>query len=301
VSLLKDVASFVRWRLVPVRYATRLLSVRPGRLRRPQPSQRADSLEIARVGGIAGPRIDAETLAKINAIYRPRTEGVERRNHGHPFVNLIADEDFTLDNPIMQMAFSTAMLDVAFDYFGGGCTMDSLQVLYSYKTDGDPRESQMWHLDYGDSKSLHYIAYLNDVSSTDDGPFVFADKQTTDHIGRSLIIRRIEDGSFSKEVGDGQICTFLGKAGDAMLVDPSACYHQGSRCRNEAGRLAVFITFSTLLPFVPPQPPILRNREKLMEIGLKLRPDLDENLLREMLMLPRVKRSMAQKSAAALH
>jgi len=277
VSLLKDVASFVRWRLVPVRYATRLLSVRPGRLRRPQPSQRADSLEIARVGGIAGPRIDAETLAKINAIYRPRTEGVERRNHGHPFVNLIADD------------------------FGGGCTMDSLQVLYSYKTDGDPRESQMWHLDYGDSKSLHYIAYLNDVSSTDDGPFVFADKQTTDHIGRSLIIRRIEDGSFSKEVGDGQICTFLGKAGDAMLVDPSACYHQGSRCRNEAGRLAVFITFSTLLPFVPPQPPILRNREKLMEIGLKLRPDLDENLLREMLMLPRVKRSMAQKSAAALH
>lgn len=180
----------------------------------------------------------------------------------------------------MQFTFSPKILDVAHDYFHGRFLFDSIQVLYSWPTNHRPRESQLWHRDYGDSRSLHCITYLRDVTTADDGPFVFADKQDSKRIRRTLRIRRIPDDCFARELGAGCSRTFLGKAGDSVWVDPSACYHYGSRCNQP--RLAAFITFSTDRPFEAPTKPMIENADALLRTAASLRPDLSKGYLQHL-------------------
>ena len=274
------VMGFMRWRLVPVRYA--------GKLRRTLTGSRTAVPRCALVervdehGYAPGPRIDPPTLEAILARYRPRIERVEPTRTGHPFTNLVTAADYTTEDPVVRLAFSNSVLDVAHDYFGGRLTLDSIQVLYSWPTEG-LSDSQMWHKDYGDSRSFHWIAYLNDVSSDLDGPFVFVDREDTRRIARSPFIRRIDDQRFMKELGDGQVRRFTGQAGESVYVDPSACYHYGSRCRQP--RLAIFITFNSDRPFVAATDLVRQNAQRLLDVGRALRPDLSESYLRTLLAL----------------
>ena len=214
-------------------------------------------------------------------MYRPRASQVVARDSGHPFVNLFLPQDMTADNPVIALAFSPPVLDVADDYFAGRCVLDSLQVLYSYPTHGGMRESQLWHKDYGDSRSIHWIAYLNDVTGADDGPFSFVDKHDARRIARSAFIRRIPDHRFMRELGNGQVRQFLGRAGESVFVDPAACYHIGSRCKN--ARLAIFATFNSDRAFFAPTPLVRENRQALFDAARQLRPDLNTEYLQRLL------------------
>lgn len=286
MSWLRNAASFARWRLIPVRYATRLFQVRPGSFRRPGPPRLAVNEAIARDGFHAGPRLDKAAVEELRGVYVPRTATAARPDRNHPFVNLVEPGDLEADRPIMRHAFSREVLDVALDYFGGACTLDSIQVLYTFPGNGMPTESQMWHKDYGDSKSFHCVTYLNDVRSEADGPFVFASKPDTRRIARSPLVRRIDDDRFARELGPGTIRSFLGEAGESVLIDPAVCYHYGSRCTAPQGRLAIFVTFNSLLPFVGPQALVAGHRERIYRAGKALRPDIEDGILRRLLMLP---------------
>ena len=281
MQAIRDVYQLLRWRLIAVRYLwkiKRFLTV-PS-LPRPAARGNSDS-PIARHGHAPGPRIAAAQLDEIRAIYAPRAAEVVPAERGHPFVNLIRPEDITPDNPVMRFAFSREVLDAAHDYFGEEFRFDSIQVLYSYPTEGRHRESQMWHRDYGDTKSFHCVAYVNDVLEPEDGPFVFVDRNDTKRIASAPIIRRIPDDKFRKELGDGQVRSFLGKAGESVFVDPSACYHFGSRC--ERARTAIFVTFNTHRPFVPAIPLMRENRQTLVETAKAIRPDLSPAFIERIL------------------
>jgi len=247
------------------------------------PPRTAAVQQINELGYDAGPKLSPPQLERITQIYRPRTVGVPQLEHGHPFVNLFGPDDIDAANPVFDLAFSPAILGIADDYFAGRLILDSIQVLYSWPTHGEPRESQLWHKDYGDTKSFHWIAYLNDVNGPADGPFTFVDKKDTRRIGHSPFIRRISDQAFAKELGDGQLRQFLGRAGDSVFVDPSTCYHNGSRCKN--ARLAIFVTFNTDTPFVAPIPLIRENRQRIFDAAKRVRPDLSDSYLRRLLQL----------------
>ena len=173
---------------------------------------------------------------------------------------------------------SPAVLDVADDYFGGRFSVDSIQLLYSWPTEGPLRASQYWHKDYGDSRSLHCVAYVTDVFTPEDGPFVYIDRADTQRIGTSPFIRRIEDRQLEAELGSGVQRTFYGRAGESVLIDPAACYHYGSRCQRP--RLAIFATFNTDRPFVSATPAIRAGAALAAAEAAKVRPDLDESYLR---------------------
>jgi hypothetical protein len=281
MSVLHDVMHFVRWRVIALRYLGKLKGFSAGSVFRRTPPKTAVVERIRKDGHDAGPEIPPQELARIAAIYGPRTLEVARAESGHPFVNLFAAEDISAENPVLRSAFSPGVLDVADDYFGGHLVLDSIQVLYSWPTQGALRESQMWHKDYGDTKSFHWIAYINDVTGPQDGPFAFIDKADTKRISRSPFIRRIEDQSFEKELGNGVMRQFLGRAGESVFVDPAVCYHSGSRCKNE--RLAVFVTFNTDRPFVAPIAVIRENKERLFDAAKRLRPDISDSYLQKLL------------------
>ena len=46
----------------------------------------------------------------------------------------------------------------------------------------------------------------------------------------------LPDDDFSKELKGGQVRVFAGRAGDSIFVDPAACYHYGSRCKQSQAR-----------------------------------------------------------------
>jgi hypothetical protein len=283
MSRLHDAAHFLRWRLIALRYAGRLrgLSARGVSARRPP--RTATARRVRSEGYDVGPRIAPQQLEQITSLYRARTAQVMERDAGHPFVNLFEVRDIAADNPVVRLAFSPEVLDIADDYFCGRFILDSIQVMYSYPTQGDLRESQMWHKDYGDSRSIHWVAYLNDVTGPDDGPFAFIDKRDTGRIARSAFIRRIADEKFLEELGDGRLRQFLGAQGESVFVDPAACYHSGSRCKN--ARLAIFVTFNTDRPFFPPTPLVRENRERLFDAARHVRPDLNDDYLKSLLRL----------------
>lgn len=282
MTSLRDIGSFIRWRLIPVRYATMLMEY--GKYAgAPHAGVSKTSGIIEEQGYHVGPTLDAETVGALREIYVPRGKSVVPKDRGAPFVNLVKPDDFTIDNPLMKVAFSHEVLDPAIDYFGGRLTLDSIQVLYSYPT-GALRESQFWHKDYGDRKSFHCVIYLNDVLTDDKGPFVFVDKKDTKRIRKSITIRRLADEELKAELGEGKIRSFYGKAGESVLVDPAVCYHYGSRCTSEP-RFAIFVTFNSPTPFVPASTQVLGNAERLAEVAAHLRPDLNPRFLRNILRL----------------
>ena len=283
MAVIRRIASFLRWRLVPVRYAGRVARVRSYSFRRRGSPNMDIAQQVEKSGYALGKRIDESVLEQIVAIYHPRKASIVPKDTGHPFVNLVTDKDVDASNPIWKLVFSPDIIDVARDYFGGYCTLDSVQVLYSWQTSEPLRESQKWHKDYGDSKSLHFMIYLNDVTDDSDGPFVFVDKASTRQIRRSPIIRRIDDKQFFSELGDGKPIRFLGAAGDYAVVDPAVCYHYGSRCRSAEGRLALFITFNSDMPFVPAQDLISGNPQEIANLAKRWRPDLSGEFLNRLL------------------
>lgn len=284
MSTATNVLSFLRWRIVAVRYAGKVSGSSPaGWLRRSVPPRGRIAGAVQERGHEPGPTLAPEVLAHVQSIYRPRSERVVARPSGHPFVNLVEAQDFAPTNPVFRHAFSPEVLDVAHDYFGGRLTLDSIQVLHSWPTEGPPHDSQAWHKDYGDNKSLHCVTYLNDVLKAEDGPFVFVDRADTARIRRSPFIRRIDDTQFASELGDGQVRIFHGRAGASVFVDPSACYHYGSRCRHP--RLAIFVTFNTDSPFVPATEPIRQHARSILAAAQQVRPDLRESYLRSLLRL----------------
>lgn len=275
----------LRWRLIPIRYAGKIgrhLSARPVPARFHEVAandvgQHPAVQALHDRGHAPGPTIVPPLLAEIIAVYGPRSEQVVPTSGGHPFINLFRAEDIDPSNPVFSFAVSPQVLDVAHEYFGGKLQYDSIQVLHSWPTEGGLAESQLWHKDYGDSKSFHCVAYLNDVMDDGAGPFVYVDRNDTRRIARSLLVRRIDDATFGRELGAGTIRRAIGAAGQSIFVDPSACYHYGSRCQRP--RLAVFITFSTDKPYVGAQPPLSQNGRKAAQAAAVLRPDLTQAYL----------------------
>lgn len=278
MNAVREAYRFLRWRPIPIRYA--------GKLRRSLAAQprvpRDPAIEtLSREGWVRGPSISAGELDEIRAIYEPRIAEVVPVPGGHPFTNLFRPEDISADSPLCRFAFSPAVLDAAHDYFDGRPRYNAIQMMYSWPTEGELRESQMWHRDYGDSKSFHCIVYVNDLLTPDHGPFVFVDRPDTRRIRKLPFIRRISDEKFKRELGTGEIRAFYGKAGDSVFVDPAACYHYGSRCR--IPRMAVFVTFSTDRPYVSQTGFVERNRERFLAAARAIRPDLSDAYIRSIL------------------
>lgn len=278
---IKNKINYLRSHLIAKRKFSMLFNISSKTFIKLEPSVTESSVVLNNVGYTQGPTCSPEVLNEIKSIYEPRIADVIPKATGAPFKNLMRDEDITIDNPVIKLAFSKEILDPAIDYFGGKLLFESLQVLYSYPTNGDLRESQYWHKDFGDSKSFHCIMYLNDVKEVNQGPFVFVNRTESKKMKRSFLIRRIKDEDFMKELGDGKVETFYGKAGESILVDPAVCYHYGSRCKE--GRLAIFFTYNTSTPYVILPTLIQRNSDKLFEIGKILRPDLPVKKLKVLL------------------
>ncbi|WP_370179066.1 hypothetical protein [Alteriqipengyuania sp.] len=274
-AALHDTANFLRWRLVPVRKLGKVKNQLVGRAAPPRRATSFDPDRLAQlhaVGCCPALPVDQGLVAQIQDMYMPRAEKVVPTTRGHPFTNVMPPEDYHADNPVFRLAFSDDILNAAEAYFDGKFSFASIQVIRSFPTEGKLRESQKWHRDYGDSQSLHFILYLNDVLDDDGGPFAYIDREKSKKVNRSPVIRRLTDDEIAAETGDDHYERFYGKAGEAILTDPAVCYHFGSRCKTP--RTAVFVTFNTHVPYTEMMQPLGSHRKRAAEQARKVRPDL---------------------------
>ena len=269
---LVKILSFFRWRIVVVRYITLLINLKIRNLFvKPKYSNLVFRLE--KFGYAQGPDMSEDVSNAILEFYKLKIECAIKIKSYQPFENIMTEEDLVESNPLIKYAFSEDVLRKAIEYYRGYISLNAIQLLYSYPSGAELKESQFWHKDYGDSKSLHVITYLNDVLDDESGPFTFVDKIESKKISWSPFIRRIADDQFEKELGSNDINRFYGKKGSTLMVDSSVCYHYGSR--GIKPRLAVFITFNSSMPFTPAAAFTDKYSLKIKELGKIVRPDLN--------------------------
>lgn len=246
VNQLRSAASFVRWRLKPVRWSGKLL----GQLRQfPQrpyaQSERKASgskayAELSGNGytkfapGLSLPQIDVARLAG--------------KASGKAFVDVGKDFPDQLAEAFVKIMSLPGAQETVLDYFDGCPRLWNVALNYSDVSD-QASESQLWHFDYGDTKQLHFMVYFTDVE-LDCGPFTFFDASTSAQVPRHpLVIERFTDDDLSRNYGinvSQRSIRLVGARGDVFAADPGRILHQGARCSKS--RLVMFITFTTPAP-----------------------------------------------------
>jgi hypothetical protein len=246
VNQLRSVASFVRWRLKPVRWSGKLLGQLQQLPQRPhaQSERKANGFrayaELSGNGytkfatGLSLPQIDVARFAG--------------RASGKAFVDVGQDFPDQLAEAFVKIMSFPGVQETVLDYFDGCPRLWNVALNYSDVSD-QASESQLWHFDYGDTKQLHFMVYFTNVE-LDCGPFTFFDATTSAQVTRHpLVIERLTDNDLSRNYGinvSQRSIRLVGARGDVFAADPGRILHQGARCSKP--RLVMFITFTTPAP-----------------------------------------------------
>lgn len=164
---------------------------------------------------------------------------------------------------IDRIAHNEKLVEVARRYLGAEPILWLTQLKWSFgpdaaeerrgllASDNEPiqYDSDAFHYDTLDFKSLTVFIYLTDVDATC-GPHVVI--ENTQHKSFAEICRIIlSDEAARQKIGD-RIQTILGKKG-TMLFEETSCFHKASRCHNK--RLMLSIDY-VLQRSPPPERPV---------------------------------------------
>jgi hypothetical protein len=97
-----------------------------------------------------------------------------------------------------------------------------------------PRDSQLYHIDYYSRPSVYVIVLLRDTTQ-ESGPFTFLPRAVSDRAARALNYHsrrrgyRVSDQEIYSVIDRKEVVEFCGRRGTVLFVDSSACFHYGSR------------------------------------------------------------------------
>jgi hypothetical protein len=171
---------------------------------------------------------DELSAARANANREPGTIGQKTFNRELLGSNPILDPEiiyarFALQNPILQIANAYFRMYTRLRYYN---------VWHTFATNGEARESQLWHYDREDRYILKVFVYFSDV---DDGagPFTYAPGT---HLKKKLRrqpeffveggVRRSNDRQMSEIVSPQQWVKCTGSKGTIVFADTRG-YHKG--------------------------------------------------------------------------
>ena len=249
---IRKLASDIKWRLKPVRWAGKALYgvaglARLGRRPRaargvPHPTMAALQLHerLVREGyvklphRVPVPELDLGSLAGSAA--------------GKSFIDVWDRFPEAAGDVFSRIVNDPELSAIVLRYFNGRPWLWHAGLNYSDPSQG-LTDSQMWHFDYGDLRQLHIMVYLSKVD-VNCGPFTFLRSELSDRVKRHpLLIERLTDADMGDRYGiklPGQATQLTGEPGDVFLNDPGRLMHQGARCSQP--RLVMFISFTTPAP-----------------------------------------------------
>ncbi len=171
--------------------------------------------------------------------------GIKRTDYGRPWFqeipvdNLIAGHPSLLDFPTSSEVLSTVSRHLGFVPVLSAAVPHGIRFNESWaKHDDAPpnffRGSQLFHIDYHDSPMAYVIVLLNDITM-DNGPFCFLPDSASQKVAGAVNYRtrgkphRLPDEEVYSAVPQSELLRMCYPAGTVLFLDPSKCFHFGSR------------------------------------------------------------------------
>ena len=122
--------------------------------------------------------------------------------------------------------------------------LDYVLLTLSVPGEGPLSQSQLWHRDHDDTRTIKVFTYLTDVAAEGDGPFTFIEGPQSDRIGYTLRSHLADEYVFSRLPPDSR-SAMLAPALTTFAVETSRCLHMGSRVAPGHRRLLYTATYTT--------------------------------------------------------
>jgi len=245
----RKLASDIRWRLKPIRWAGKLAR----RIGRSAARRRAVPAPVPLDAATTALYEQFDRQAYLQLPWRlelPQIDLTELSGlaAGKSFVDISDRYPEAVAGAFADVVNNPQIAAIVNRYFDGEPWLWNAALNYS-----DPSrqltDSQMWHFDYGDVRQVHILVYFSDVQPAS-GPFTFLKTELSDQVSRHpLFIERLTDAELAADYGidaPAQATKLCGLRGDVFLSDPGRLLHQGARC--ETPRLVMFISFTTPTP-----------------------------------------------------
>lgn len=141
----------------------------------------------------------------------------------------------------VRFALQENILKLVGAYFKESPYLFDVSVLASYSSGSDVwQQSQLWHQDVEDAKTIKLWVYLNDVTTDAQGPFTYLPIEASKKIeGKG----RISDEQIASLGLDKEAIVIKGEKKTSFLIDTRYCFHLGSRVLDDQVRVAYVATY----------------------------------------------------------
>ena len=143
----------------------------------------------------------------------------------------------TIVDEIHKLSIHTELLE----YLGHGATIQSVALYHSTPNSASYKSGQLWHLDI-DFVPQVKLFFLCRPTRPENGPFTFLsapDSQSIQNATGYIPGKSLGDVHFESS----SPIELVGEAGSLVLIDPSRCFHFGSRCQS-GERLVLVVQFT---------------------------------------------------------
>jgi hypothetical protein len=214
--------------------------------------------ELKQTGfSFAGEEVDQSLNRELASAVEKKLEGVKidtsagvRKNY---WQKLIGSNEIGTDSIFARVALQEDIIRVVSSYFGEVPYLSDIEVVMSYGTENKSwQDSQLWHQDYVDTKTVKFWVYLTDVKERSHGPFTLIPAQHSDRVKNAFFRGRITDEEMVRQGQAGHAQEVFGAKYASFYVDTYRCYHQGSRLelgRTRVAYVATYVSHASLYPF----------------------------------------------------
>lgn len=155
------------------------------------------------------------------------------------------------DHTFVQFALEPQIIALLADYYGELPLLDYVTVTHSLPTGRELRFSQLWHLDYDDTRVVKLFVYLTDVADEADGPFTLLPAGPSRAVRAGIKSHR-PDSAIGAPMEERVRRT--GPRLSCFMVETSHCYHMGSRVAEGHERVMFTATYISRPRTYPDRP-----------------------------------------------
>lgn len=156
----------------------------------------------------------------------------------------LVDGKLHVDSPFTRFALQPRLLGLLAKSFGALPLLDYVLLTLSQPIEGELVQSQLWHRDHDDVRTIKLFVYLSDVQSAAHGPFSFMPGPVSDRIG-PLMRSHSPDILIFARAKRSEMEQIIAPRLSVFAVETSRCLHMGSRVAQGHERLMFTATYTT--------------------------------------------------------
>ena len=156
----------------------------------------------------------------------------------------LIDGKMPVDSAFTRFALQPALLGFLARSLGTLPLLDYVLLTVSRPVSGDLSQSQLWHRDHDDVRTIKVFVYLSDVVTKADGPFTFLPGPLSDLAGKPLRSHATDEWLLAR-ANASDLVQMIAPRLSVFAVETSRCLHMGSRVEHGHSRVLFTATYTT--------------------------------------------------------